>query len=512
MRDRTRIISNTLLSYVARAVVAAVGLLLVPFMLTRMGESTYGVIGVVNSILGFVVLVDLGVRTGATRQFTRFLSQGDVERSNELASSSMAAYLAMTVFILAVCVIGGPGFLSSMRVPDELLGEATIVLLMMGAAIGGALLTAPYGSALASKLRYDIPQYTEMGGALIRAVVVVGLFLLWEPRLVAWSAAILLAALMTFAVQRWQARRHCPSLRLSTARVTRRGLGDLASVGIYTSLVRFSMWLSNLSAPLIVSYYLGTAAVAHLSPALMLVTSLEPLSRAFLQQLLPVVTRAHAEHDLARIRNVTLQMSRYTMLASGGVLALIASLSDELIEVWLGTGFEDTALVLAVACATSLLHFAVGTGFPVFVGTGRLKWMALFNTLLAVLGVSLGIWWVGYTDMGVVGAALSMAVTQTLRTIAYFWYVARICELPISRYLRESYLGPVASLAALVAVSFGVQAAMGADSSALARLLVAGAAAGATFSALIWFLGLNGGDREIALDFARVGWNRVRGQ
>ena len=105
MRVETRVIANSLLSYLSQAVVAIVGILMVPYLLGQLGEARYGIIGIVTSFFGFAALIDVGISAAIARQFSWFLFRGEYERANEAASTTMALYL-----FLATAILPGAGF------------------------------------------------------------------------------------------------------------------------------------------------------------------------------------------------------------------------------------------------------------------------------------------------------------------------------------------------------------------------------------------------------------------
>ena len=92
MRDEARVVTNVLLTYGSRGVALVVGLLMVPYLLAQLGATRYGTIGIVNSLLMGIVVIEFGLRPAASRQFTRFLFGGDPGRANRLASTAMAIY------------------------------------------------------------------------------------------------------------------------------------------------------------------------------------------------------------------------------------------------------------------------------------------------------------------------------------------------------------------------------------------------------------------------------------
>lgn len=503
MKDESRVLLNTLLAWASRAVAAVAGILIVPFLLYRLGDTTYGLIGITVSMLALVELIELGLRPAVTRQYTRFLYGEDARRANEVASSSLAVYGLLGAAVVGLTAAGGAALLRAIQVAPELRDEAWLVLVIASGSLGALLLRAPYEAALASQLRFDINEYTQIFGALFRPLFIVVMFWLWEPRVEVWALAALVASVLILAVQRRQAHRCSPTLRLAPSLVTRRGLSDLAGFGAYTSLLRLALWLNEQSGPLVLSFFLGTAAVALYTPAVVLSVSLQPLWRGFLSQLTPVVTRAHATGDIRPIERVLVRSTRYALLVGGGPVVVVAALAPTLIEAWLGPGYEVTAWVLVAWSARSLMQQATGAAFPVFMGTGNLAQMALLNVVLGALGLGLAVALVAWTDLGALGPALAVAATQLPRSLVYFAYTTRIVGISRTHILRESFIGPSICLLALAAAALALQTSL--SLAPLAELFACAIPSLALYAALAWSLGLTEEDREKVRSYARRG-------
>lgn len=509
MRDESRVITNALLSYGSRAIAGVVGILMVPYLIGQLGEERYGTIGLATSLLTLVLLVELGIRPAASRQFSRFLYSGESRRANELASTSLAIYAGLALLVVVVMSGAARPFLAAMQLPAELVPETRWVLVAIAVALGVSLLQAPFEAALASQLRYDVTQYCQALGAVFRAAFIVALFSTLEPALIVWAAAALVWALISLAVHGAQAHRHCPSLELRRRLVSRRGVRDLAGIGAYAAVIRAAQWGVEHSGPLIISAWLGPQAVASYTPAIVLVLSLQPLSQAFLGQLTPVVTRAHTEGDPERIRRVLTRSTRYSLLIGGGSVVWVGVVASSLVPVWLGESFAITAWVLVAWCALSLLQSGVGASFAVFLGTGRLRAVAWINVVLAAAGVGGGIWLVTRTELGVLAPAVAMLAAQTLRSVAWFVLATRISGQARLPYLRDAFAGPAVCLTALALAALWLQDLAGPDP--LRALVVAALGAGLLYAPLVWTVGLNAEDRAKALEYAASGWRHARG-
>jgi O-antigen/teichoic acid export membrane protein len=388
------------------------------------------------------------------------------------------------------------------------LKDASQALFLIVLSLGFTLIYTPYRAALVSQLRHDVDHYTKIITVPLRAGIVVTCFALIEPSLRLWAIAWLVSAILAFGFQRFQAHRHCPSLEVKKRWVTRRGFRDLAGFGVYTSVAQLSNLLDRSSGPLIISYFLGTAAVAHYMPALILVVAMQSLSGAFIIQLNPVVTKAHARSDYALIGSILIRSTRYSLLLSGGAAVGIGALAFTFIPLWLGEGFRDTAIVLVIWCVATVLRASVGGALPIFLGTGKLRAVTAVNAALAAAGVAASIYFVGFTDFGVVGATFGVLVTQVARTAVYIVTAMRIAGVGLSQYFRESYQGPLLCLALVAATSLGTQAALG--SNAWIKLAAGGGLSLLVFAILAWTVGLNARDRRKALDYGRIAVNWAR--
>ncbi len=507
MRDEARIILNTVLALTTRVVSMATGIVMVPYLIGHLGEATYGVIGIAGSILGFMILVEMGIRPATVRQYTSFLFSGDERRANELVSTSLAFYGALGAAILLGLAVLGRDFLTTMQVSPEILDVAYWTLLATGVALVLNLLNTAYRAALVSHLRHDIQHYTELFNTLLRPAVIVLVFTLWVESLLVWGAASILAAAVIFFVTRRQSVRVSPTFEIRASLVSRRGWRDLSSFGVDTTLAQLSAWLNMQSGPVIISYYLGIAAVTHHTPVLVLMNALLALSASFLEPLVPVMTRAAAESNLGLMRRTLIRSIRYAILVSGAAAVWVGSLAELIVPSWLGEGFRDTQGVLVVWSASVVLRACTGAAFPVFLGTGKLRGIAIINMGLAALTVSISVYLVGYADLGILGIAIGVLVAQVFRTLVRVAYAARICGVGAYELAREAYVGAFVCLFLVGGCALGVQSWL--DAGVWTELLASGLSSLAVFAVAAWTIGLNADDRAKAVRYARQGWQRL---
>jgi O-antigen/teichoic acid export membrane protein len=511
VKDEARIIWNTLIAYAAKLISGAVGFLMVPYLVRSLGESVYGVWGICWSILGLFLLVEMGVRPGLTRQFTDALFRGEVVRSNQIASSALAFYFAIAVLIVGALALSGSHLLGSMKVPPGLESEAYWTLVLVGCAAGVGLIGVPYNTVLQSLLRHDFQNYAAAGKSVVSAAAIVAVFELWKPRIVVWAIVEVSCCVLILALYVWQSYRQCPSLEIGPRLVSRRGFGEITSFGMYTTLLSATGWINMQSGPMVISYFLGTAAVAHFTPVLAIVATVMPLNEAFLAPLRTFLTRMHASDDWDVIRRVMIRSTRYSLLLTGGIVVLIGATSSAMVPLWLGRGFEDTSRVLTVWCAAYLTQASAGAAYGLYLGTGRLRMITILNVVLALLSLAIGIALVRWSSWGVVSVAWGMLAAYSLRAVAFFLYSTYLCELGRGRYLREAFAGPALCLAVLGGTALAVQHLV--SGPLLVELGLAVGVSVLVYAPLAWRVGLAEADRTKALDYlaSAVSWRPARG-
>ncbi len=501
MKDESRIILNALLAHVSRLVSMAVAFGMVPYLIGHLGEAAYGVIGIAGSILGLLVLVEMGVRPATVRQYSNLLFQGEIDRANALVSASMVLYLGLSVVIVLTLAVFGRAFLTAMKVPPELMSDAYWTLLAAGAALAVNLLTTPYRAALVSQLRHDVEHYTLMLMTFLRAGLIIATFIVWSESLLVWGAATLLSNLVVFFTVRWKSAQLNTTLEIRTSLASREAWRDLSTLGIDTTMAQLSSWVNMQSGSMIVSYFLGAAAVAHYAPVLILMNALISFSGSFIQQLIPVMTKASGQDNFGLMQRTLVRSTRYSILISGAGAAWVAVHARLIVPAWLGPGFEDTAVALEIWSCAVVLRTFTGASLPVFLGSNRLRGIAIFNLVLAAVSLALAIHLVGSTDLGILGAAIPALAAQAIRTVVRVTVAVRVCQMGLIEFIRRSYGGPVLCLVVVAGAAWAVQ-----HSTTLGlwpELAVSGSLSLLAFAATAWTIGLTSDDRSKVAGYVR---------
>lgn len=94
-----------ILSYVGIVIQAFSTFFLTRFYLSTLGEDTYGLYQMINSVAQYILVLDLGISTVMIRYISEFDSKGDHQKSENFAFHFGIIVFAIIAFIVAACII-----------------------------------------------------------------------------------------------------------------------------------------------------------------------------------------------------------------------------------------------------------------------------------------------------------------------------------------------------------------------------------------------------------------------
>jgi O-antigen/teichoic acid export membrane protein len=497
---------NAITQWVVTALSAFVGLLVVPFLIHKLGKDGYGLVAVVLAIATACALADLGISGALTRQLAEALARKDNEAFNEYASTAAAVNVlaglvcAGAVFFLAVPLARLVGLQGSLS------GQGVALLRTFGTAylLLTFLMFVPK-AVLASHNRFDLACVID---AIRRFVQSIGLFAvlsLTSAGLRGWTL-VCIGVEVCNAVLLWTAAlRTRKGLRIGRPwfRVAR--LRSLFGLGSQLTILQISNQLSMNADPFILSACLGPASVSLYRPPSLVAGGISPLVLTLANQLHPLATEAHVHGDRKTLIAMLLRGTKYTMLMGAVACGIVIALAYPLCEVWLGGAlgeqYRTCAALLTIQMVTQFAAFAAGTQGAVLLGMKQMAFLAYGRLALALVNIVSSWLLVKYSPLGVLGVAIPTLVIEIVWRPALAWYACRAAGLGMAQYVRRSYLGPLLIGCAVAAAGFAVRWVSPIGN--LWALSAAAAALALVGSGLVWFTGFSRSERVSMSELAR---------
>lgn len=452
-----QIIKNVLTGWGVVGLQAAIGLVMVPFLLGHLGKEGYGVIGILMAIIGFADIADLGLRSALNRELAEKVAKKDVEGFQSLSSSALFLYLGLAVLIAGVGAIVAPWLCSAFAVGDQY-RDVMILLLRTYAPLSVLLsfVTPIFTAGIASFMRYDVQNNISMFAQLcISLMLFVCLSLLDANPLIIWCAVMALGAVIRLGVMGIFYRKICYGGVLGARHIQFASLGPLFKLGGSMYVLQLTNVLAQRMDPLIISRFLGLGSVALYQAGSRLPQMVKPIVMAGVNQLTPLTTKFHVSNNQEREQQTLILGTKYTLYLGAFFTAAMILFADSFCHLWLfdqlGADVKTVALVLKMWSVANLFNYAGGTHWPIALAKKKIRFAVWLNVPTSIFNIILSVYLVGYTHWGLVGVLVGTIVCEAIRRILSIWYMAKICDVSVLRYLREGYLLPVICIFVLLA-------------------------------------------------------------
>lgn len=356
---------NIAANWVGFAVNAVVIFFLTPIIIEKLGGEAYGLWLLLQSLVGYYGLVDLGLRAGIVQTITRRIADDDSSAVRRHIAAALPMLALLGVVLLVIATILAVIVSQSIDVSPELRRQIVPVVLLNAVAFCSQMLFAPYQSVLTGLQRFDIENLFVVVSRVISAVVTV-LVLSLGGGLVALSMVTACTAVINGALRWLRARHMYPALHGLRWCWNVSELKELWKFGIWNAATYISRQLIFFTDAIVITYLIGTAAVVPFGIAGSIIDQCNRLVTISVRVLFPAMAHLRSSKDLGKRRILYFTMSRLVI----GVSVAATICGSALLAPFIGLWLRDTDVLAEIESQAPLLFLLLG-GASVFVSVQR---------------------------------------------------------------------------------------------------------------------------------------------
>ena len=440
-----RLLSSSTLTLAALAANVVASLILVPFLITHLGDRWYGTWIVIGSVLGYFTVLELGVFTAAERYVSLSFARQDWAEANRVLTTCGGLYLVAGLAALAA-VLGAAATVPWWVGDPETTATVRAALIILGVDLALFFPASLANAVIVARMRFDIAAALQIAKTVVRTALIL--------YVVAHGGGIVALAVITLATNTgerllkiWMARRLFPGMRLSPRlfqpEMVRRyvGFGAYSFASEIAEKIRFNVDVVLIGA------ILGAAPVTIYNIAARLISYYMQVVVSSVGFMLPVFVDRLGKGDTGSLRRDFLFSAKLSAMVAAVIGGGLLLTGEQVIRVWIGPDYAVAYAPLAVLTASIMVELAQTPSTHLLLALGRHRYLAVLGGIEALANLALSLALI--LPFGLLGVALGTAIPLL---IARGWFLPRyVCaQAGVSRrtYLRQAW-GP--GLAALVA-------------------------------------------------------------
>ena len=448
---------GAVLSYLSMGLSTVISLVYTPIMITRLGDSEYGVYNLVLPIISYLNLLSFGLGSAYVRYYSRAKAENNKKDMAKLNGMFLITYMVLGLVLLAIGFTlsnHGPVIFGQKLTAEEVaLGERLLRIMTVNAALTFPI--SVFESHVTINEQYLFQKIVLLVRQVLNPLLMIPLLILGFRSIALTVVALIFTVLsgvvnIAFCLVKLK----MPfSFRQYDFKLLREMVG-------FTFYVFIGILVDNLNwsiGRLLLAWLHGTTAVTIYTVAAQLNVYYQSFATAISNLLIPRVNRIVAEgQPTSELDKLFIRVGRLQFISLGCILLGFAAVGRTFVVLWGGDAkfAVDYAVTLLLFFATLWANMQM-LGYEILRAKSMHKFSSLVYLGIAVANIALGIplcmkW-------SVLGAAIGTAVSTIAGMLVMNRYYHRRVGLDIPRFwLRIRHLLPAMILPALVAVLMAV--------------------------------------------------------
>jgi O-antigen/teichoic acid export membrane protein len=434
---KKRLALNTASNMATLFIKLAITFVMTPILIKNLGHYDYGIWEMVGAIIGYMGMLDLGVRPAISRFAARFIALKDQESLSLLYATSWFFLMAVGFFIFFILSIWGIYFSGSIAEDGSESTRYTLLLIILAIQL---LISFPAYTAESFMESYQ-EYYLKNNITIINSFIGFGVIYYYiEPE----NALVLLALVNTigtcikYIFLVWYVQYRRPFLKIKAAYFRLENLKTLLSFSVKTLIQGVSTRIENATDSLVIGFALGPAMVPIYSIPANLLNHIRGISITLTHVFMPYLSGLSALNDQKKIQEVYFSSSKIMVSLSLIMLIGAIMMGERFLQLWVGEQIASSAgdLILIIAAFTVLPllnplsnRYLTAIDKHVFLA----KWqpvVALANLILSLILVY---------PMGIFGVALGSLIPSLFFQPILLYVCCSHLNVSIGKYISHVF-------------------------------------------------------------------------
>ena len=434
-----RIARNTLMLYVRMLFLMFIGLYTSRVVLSALGESDFGIYGVVGGVVAMFTIISGSLSAAITRFITYEMGKGREGRLPAVFSSAVTIQLVLAAIVLLVAEPAGIWFLENeMNIPHDRIHAAHWVYQFSLLAFVINIISVPYNASIIAHERMSA--FAVIGIFEGLAKLAVAILIVYSPadKLVSYSVLMcVVAAGVRFAYTAY-CRRHFEECRF---RFVWDGklLKQMFSFAGWNFIGVTSGALRDHGGNILINIFSGPTANAARAVSVQLGGAIQSFVTNFMTAVNPQITKSYAAEEREYTMELVFRSSRYAFYLLSLIAFPVLLNAGFILDLWL----EDVPLRSeSFVCLALILSMSECISNPLvtlMLATGNIRNYQLIVGGLQLLNlpVSYLVLKAGAPPESILLVAI---VISQICLFARLFLLRGMTGLPVGRFIRQVYL------------------------------------------------------------------------
>ncbi len=492
--SRKRTVINAISNYGQYGLTAIVGIFLQAYIIRTLGKNEYALWPLIQTCMGFVALIPIGIGSGAARFLAHALGSKNLRDVEEITTSLFFALVTTAIFYTICIICLSVYFEKIFDIPEGATGICLWAMLLTGLSGAVAMPFGVFQGGLRAAQKFVIINILRIVFLIVKLILIILVFTLSIPSLI-WVGGIYLALEISNGIATFLIVKHViPWNRVRLKSFNWKVLWKVNNFSLLVLISNIAALLYWKTDNIIINKLLEPSLLTGYSVVVNFVLYSYQFTSLGIGVLMPAATVLHAKKELQKIGRLLYRANRTVVPLAVFLLSFLIIFGKELFDVYLGPGYKEYAILFPILAGGAIISVTQNAAGIVPHAFGRLSVVSLMSLIVAIANLILSIFFVVVMKWGLLGVAAGTAIVTIIhKTVFWPWYTAHLLKIQWSKYFYESIIVPLGNcLPAVLTMLFLKWLGLGKGWTSLITTIFICGVVQATFM-LLW--GINKNDR-----------------
>lgn len=440
------------LSYLSIIITTLIQLLFTPFLIKKLGQSEYGLYSLVNSIIGYLMILDLGFGNAIIVYTAKYKANNDIESENKLHGMFKVIFIIIGIIamLLGLVLYLNVDNIFSNTMTNVELSKTKIMMLILTFNLGISFGFSIYTSIINAYEKFVYQKIISLIGIVLKPALMIPLLVLGYksiPLTIVITVVNLFTMIMNYYYCKYK-------LKIN---IKFKGFDKI----LFKTIFGYSIWLFigtivdkiNWSVDnFVLGAVVGTAAVSIYSVAAQLNTLFINLSTAISGVLLPKMSTMVAKKaSTDELTNEFIKVGRIQYYVIFLMCSGLIVFGKQFINIWVGPSYKDAyyvALILIIPVCFPLIQ---NLGLSIMQAMNKYKFKSISTLIMAIANVFISI--VLAKMYGPIGSAIGTAIALIFCNIFLInIYYYRVIKLDVIKFWGNIFIMTIKMLIPLIII------------------------------------------------------------
>ncbi|GAB6137384.1 lipopolysaccharide biosynthesis protein [Halanaerobaculum tunisiense] len=427
---------NVILSYINLAVKMLTGFFLLPFIVSSLGNSDYGLMRLVYSLTGYIGILDLGLGNAVTRFTALYNTKEKKKKINTVVTYSLLIYSGVAVlgFLVGLIVYFNFGSYFNLAASEVDVGKKIFMIGLINSLLQLPAMT--FSAVIKGFNKYDYFYGTRVAKSILRAILIVILFKMGFGILTLFIIDFTTSQLLNLSWFVFNIKKL--GLKFSLDKLDPEFKNEFGTYSFYVFLGIVTDQIYWKTDNILLGIFTSTEKIAVYSISQQIIRYYKTIASSFTGAFLPKLTNMVSDYKSKdKILSFFKKASRYQFLIVIIILINFIFLGKEFIILWVGKNFiEAYKYTLIIMIPLSIPLFQT-TGFKILYAKNKHKTRSIVYLINAIVNIFISIYLIDL--IGVIGAAFGTAIAMILGNVLFMnYYYKKELGLKIYSFFKET--------------------------------------------------------------------------